>query len=324
MEIDHALVTGGAGFIGSNIVHDLVADDIQVTVLDNMSSSFGANESNLSGVQDEIELRRDDITNAEAVKSAVSDVDVVYHLAAQLSRPLSIEKPHRDVEINCNGTLNILEAIKQRNKNIPLIYAGTQAAFGVPNSLPVTEDHPDNPIDIYGANKLAGEHYCRVYSRIHDIPTLTLRLTNVYGPRAQLDNPKYGVINNFLRLAFEGDTLEVFDPGTMKRDPIYVADVVDAFRLATQAASTEGPVFVIGGGNPVSINTIAQQIVDTVGSGEVEIVEWPDDWDSVRVGDIYVDPSRAHEKLGWTPETDLSLGLQQTVDYYKTRLSSYL
>lgn len=323
-EDSSALITGGAGFIGSNLMHSLVDQGVDVTLLDSMSEEYGANRRNLSPISDEIELRVGDVRDKETVSNLVKDVDVVFHLAAQLSRPMSMEEPERDIDINCNGTITVLETVRKYNPTAKVVYTGSQAAFGEPSELPITETTDDNPVDIYGVNKLAGEHYCNVYYRAHGLKTTTVRLTNVYGPRAQLINANYGVINKFLRLALEEEQLTVYEPGTMKRDPIFVDDVVRALILAAESADANGEMFVIGSGNPVTIYELAETIVEVAGKGRVEMVPWPEDWESIRIGDIYTKPTYAYETLDWKPSTELEDGMEQTVTFYENHQDTYL
>lgn len=322
--IDTALITGGAGFIGSNLAIRLSDHDIDITILDSMNEEYGGNQKNLKPIAGDIELRVGDIRDKDIIRELIKDVDIIFHLAAQLSRPISMNHPEEDIDINCRGTINLLEALRKHNPQARFVYTGSQATFGKPTELPITEETADKPVDIYGANKLAAEHYGRIYNSAHGIPTVSLRLTNVYGPRAQLSNPNYGVINKFLRRALEDKILTVYEPGTMRRDPIFVDDVTDALVRAAIEPDAVGKTFVIGSCSPVSIRHLAEQIVEIVETGRVEMTDWPDDWASIRVGDIYVNPDRAYEVLGWEPRTELDEGLRQTVDFYQQHKEAYL
>lgn len=323
-EGDSALITGGAGFIGSNLAHFLLARGVEITILDTMSDEYGANRRNLFPAFDEVELCVGDVRDETTVSKLVEGVDAVFHLAAQLSRPISMDKPKRDIEINCKGTVTILEAVRKHNPDAKVVYTGSQAAYGEPTELPLTESVAPNPVDVYGANKLAAEQYCNVYHRAHGIDTTTVRLTNVYGPRAQLSNPNYGVINKFIKLSIKDKNLTVYEPGTMKRDPVFVNDVVRALVSAAESPEANGEMFVIASGESVTIHKLAQTIVDTVGTGTVEMVPWPEDWDSIRVGDIHADPAYAQNVLGWESTTGLKAGLRETVEYYQVNQDAYL
>lgn len=324
--VDAALVTGGYGFIGSNLATALSNRDVSVTVLDTMGKPYGSNPANLDLSDPNLEHVHGDVRDEKTVRDVASDVDVVFHLAAQLSRPRSLEDPRHDIDVNCNGTITVLETLKRENPTASLVFTGSQAEFGVPDELPLSEDVAERPIDVYGANKLAAEHYCDVYREVHGIDCTTLRLSNVYGPRANLQNVNYGVINKFLRLALEDEQLTVFEPGTMKRDPIFVGDVVRALIAAATTPSTERTrsSYVVGTGEPVTVRGIAEHIVEVAGSGTVEIVPWPDDWDSIRVGDLYMDPSAAMADLDWEPTVSFEDGLEETVAFYLSHWDAYL
>lgn len=326
VDFNTALVTGGYGFIGSNVATELARQGVSVRVLDSFLEGCGANRANLDESNPNLETLQGDVRDSEVVDHAISDVDVVFHLAAQLSRPRSLEDPAMDVEINCLGTITILEALRAENPNAQVVFAGSQAEFGIPETLPLSEDVPERPVDVYGTNKLAAEHYCSVYDTVHGIDATTLRFSNVYGPKANLRNVNYGVINKFIRLAFEGEELTVFRPGTMKRDPIFIDDVVRALVAAANrpADDLSRDSYVIGSGEPASVHELAERIVAAVGSGTVELVEWPEDWDSIRVGDLYMDPTAAREELDWEPTVSLKEGLSRTVSFYRNHREAYL
>jgi UDP-glucose 4-epimerase len=318
------VVTGGAGFIGSNLTIDLVGRGADVTVIDNFDEEYGGNTHNLAPVRDDIELITADVRKRQSIRSPIADADIVFHLAAQLSRKVSMESPQRDINTNCRGIINVLETVRNDNPGAKVVFAGSQAQFGSPQETPLTENTPTNPVDIYGADKLAAELYCKIYYESHGIDTTTLRLTNVYGPRSQLDNPNYGVINRFLRLAMENEKLPVFEPGDMKRDPVFVGDVVDAFVSAARTPASEGETFVVGSGSSVTILKLARTITSVVGGGRVNIVPWPEDWDKIRVGDIVVDVSKSERVLGWEPTVSLKDGLKATINYFEKNIDQYI
>lgn len=322
---EQVLITGGAGFIGSNLAHKLVEEGNEVTILDTMDERYGANQTNICQIRDKINFVRGDVRDPEIVSQLIDNVDVVFHMAAQLSRTRSMVDPIVDIDINCCGMATVLQAIQKHNPEARLVFTSSQAVYGVPNERPLTEDSVPDPIDIYGANKLAAEKYCSVYATAHDIETFVLRLTNVYGPRAQLQNPEYGVINRFIRLALQGETLPVYEPGTMKRDPIYIGDVVSGLLAAAQSNDeTVGEPLLLASGVAWSIRDLAEAIVDIAGSGEVEIVPWPEDWDSIRIGDITTDPTKTKDLLKWEPRTNFQDGLETTIRYYKRHWDDYV
>lgn len=316
------VITGGLGFIGSNLARALVEGGAEVTIIDAELDEYGANRFNISGIRDDVNLVIGDIRDAETVGGAVKDADWVFHLAAQLSRTLSMRNPVNDIEINCIGSMNVLDGVRKYAPDATVVYTGSQASFGITDDKPITEGSDTLPVDIYGVNKLAAENYFRTYNRAHGITTKTMRLTNVYGPRAQLRNSNYGVINKFIRLALADETLTVYEPGTMKRDPVYIGDVVDALLRIGPSGDSMTP-YVIGSGSSVSIKQLAKVIVNAAGRGRVKLTEWPDDWDSIQVGDISVNNEQAQSDLGWTPSVRLEQGIEQTISFYKEHKEEY-
>lgn len=317
-----AVVTGGLGFVGSNLARELLDRGADVTVLDARLEGYGANERNLAGVADAVTVETVDVRDAAAVRGSVERADYVFHLAAQLSRPTSMDEPRTDLRINCEGTLNVLEAARGAADPPAVVFASSQAVYGRPESLPVTERTPPNPVDVYGTNKLAGEHYADLYRETHGLDTTVVRLTNVYGPRAQLHNPNYGVVQRFLRLALCDEPLTVFEPGTMQRDLLYVDDAVAGILSACRTG--EHDLYLVASGESVSIEGLAERIVSVAGSGRVEMVEWPDEWDGIRVGDLRADPTRLRRDTGWTATTPLRDGLAETVAFYRRHRDAYL
>lgn len=320
---EKVLVTGGLGFIGSNLVHELVDRGAHVTVLDSLSDEYGGNMFNVSEIKGEISIVNGDVRQESVVRDVVNGQDVVFHLAAQLSRVISMDEPKIDAQVNCIGTLHVLEAVRELEPSAKVIYTSSQAVYGPSCQLPITEQTPTNPIDIYGCNKLAAEEYMSIYNNVHDVFTNSLRLTNVYGPRAQLDNPKYGVVNKFLRLALENRELTVYKPGDVTRDFIFVGDVVDAL-LKSGRCGTPGERYVIGSGKSISIADLAKTIVRVAERGSVEFTEWPDEWNDIRMDDISVKPDKVQTELSWSPKTELSEGLRKTVEYYDHNLTEYI
>lgn len=319
---DTVLVTGGLGFIGSTLVRRLVRAGVDVRVADAGLEAYGANSFNLEGVREGVSIHDVDVRDEDAVSELVYEADHVFHLAAQLSRTVAQERPHTDLRINAEGTLNVLEAAVRAADSPSVIYTSSQAVYGSPASLPLTEETPTAPIDLYGCTKLAGEHYADVYRSVHDLDVTVLRLTNVYGPRAQLHNPHYGVVNRFLQLALRDEPLTVFGSGTTRRSFVHVDDVVRALLVA--AGETPRDTYLVGDETSITIRELAERIVETAGTGRVEFVDWPDDWDGIRVGDVTVDTSRLRGDTDWTLGVEFEDGLESTVDYYETHLEEYV
>lgn len=320
----HVTITGGLGFIGSNLAQRLVDGNSEITVIDSCMAGYGANMFNINGIEEDIEYINADVRNKEDIDHIIKQSDIVYHLAAQLSRPESNREPIKDNEINCRGLLNILTAAKEADNPPKIVFTSSQAVVGSPDNLPIDEDTPPNPLDIYGANKYAGENYCKIFHDVHDVPTVVLRLTNVYGPRAQLSNPNYGVIQKFIKLSLLDEKIPVFRPGTMTRDLIYVDNVVDSLITVAKSEKTTGEKYMVGSGEKIQVKELAEQIVDISESGTVEVVDWPDDWDSIRIGDLYSDPSKLVSETNWEPQIDITEGLEQTIQFYNKNIDEYI
>lgn len=318
------LITGGLGFIGSNLAHRLVEEGAEVVILDAALERYGANAENIAEISDRVSVVKEDVRNAEIIDQYVSAADIVYHFAAQLSRTVSLNDPELDMDINCRGTLNVLRSASDADPSPKVVFASSQAVVGVPDELPIDENTRAAPVDVYGANKRAGEMYFDLYNRVEKVPTTVVRLSNVYGPHAQLSNNEYGVIHQFIRKAIEDEELTVFEPGDMKRDFVFVDDVVDALEKIGRNPSSCGNRYMIGSGSSVTINELATLIVREAKAGSVELVPWPDDWEAIRIGDMETDPSTIEEQLGWTAEVALSEGIGRTLNFYRSKRTHYI
>jgi len=321
------LITGGLGFIGSNLAHRLVRMGANVILYDALLEGYGGNLANIEEIKDKVNVVIGDVREYDKLKTIIKEdcIDIIYHCAAQVSRIVSMSDPILDIEINCIGTINVLEAARNSGNNeIKIIYTGSRAATGYARYLPVDEETLPEPADVYGVNKLAGELYCKVYYKTYGLKTVTLRLNNCYGPRAQLKNPAYGVINWFIRLALEDKTITVHEPGTQLRDYVYIEDVIDALLLAAQYNNVYGETFYVGSEKPVSLIDLANLILKLTGSGKVKIVPHPIEWKQIEIGDFYVDCTKIKRRLRWKAKTSLKEGLMKTINFYKRRLHEYI
>ncbi len=334
------LVTGGAGFIGSNLAHKLVELGHRVAILDNFHPAYGGNDRNLFEIQNNIELIRGDILDQNLMTKLVQDSDVVYHIAAQCSHVDSLTDPWFDLEVNCKGTLCVLEAARQSPKKPVIIYAGTRATIGAPLELPASETTLPNPTDIYGVNKLAAELYGSVYARVHRIPFVTLRLTNCYGPRHQMKSGKYGILNWFVSLALQNKPIKIFGTGEQLRDYLYIDDAIEAFIKTThfafdlreekkswplvQLSGSQVPFAVIhiGSGKGLRFVDCARKITEKTKS-PLEFVSWPQDRKAIETGDYVSDGKAAEEVLNWVPQVTFDDGLEKTIQFYSKNLSYY-
>jgi len=305
MQISRILITGGAGFIGSHIVDRLIKEGYEVVVLDNFSSGKVKNiQHHLSSQR--LQLVRGDIRNSEDVKKAVKDVDTIFHLAAIVNVPLSIENPLLVNDVNIEGTLNLLTASLKENIQ-RLIYVSTCAVYGEARYLPINEEHPIMPLSPYGISKFSAEGYCRVFHTIHGLETVCLRFFNVYGPR-QSKGPYSGVITQFISRLRRGEAPVIYGDGEQTRDFVYVKDVIEASMLALERQHCGGEVINIGSGKPTTINHLAKVLGRLFGKADVKPEYAPP-----RAGDIrnsYADIRKAEGVLGYKPRIKLEDGIR--------------
>jgi len=320
----NVLITGGLGFIGSNLARRLVDLGAKVTILDNLLKLGGGNISNVKDIMKKIKIIRKDVRDWSAVKNAVQSKEFVFHLAAQVDQTTAMKNPKLDVEINCGGTLNILEACRLYNTKAKIVYTSSRVVVGEPVYLPVDEEHPTNPKNIYGINKLAAEKYCILYNKVYDSQTTVLRLSNVYGPRAQLRHPHYGVLNLFIGYALTSRTIPIYGDGSQSRDYVFVEDVVEALILAAENERSVGEVFLVGSGKEIKLIDIAKMVIEIVGKGDYEFVPYPPTLDKTDVRRFVVDYSKIRKFLGWAPNTTLYNGISKTVEFYRKNLRDYL
>ena len=301
MSIDKALVTGGAGFIGSHLVERLAADGIDVTVLDNFQAGT---RKNLQEVGATIQVIEGDTRDQHVLNKAVTDIDVVYHLAANASVPYSVDNPRYDFETNAGGTFNVLEA--SRNSDVSkVVYASSAAVYGEPVYTPMDEDHPLHPVSPYGVSKLTGEKYGFIFKETYGLPFSALRIFNTYGPRQS----RYVMYDFLKKLKENPEALEVLGTGEQVRDYCYVSDTVNAFRIITEY---EG-VYNVAGGTPTSIREVAESMVSQVAPG-AEITYTGKSWK----GDITVltaDITKIKER-GFSPEIPLEEGIKQLIQWF--------
>jgi UDP-glucose 4-epimerase len=318
------LITGGMGFIGSNLAHKLISLGANVTLYDAMLPQYGGNPANIREIKNKVEFVKGDTRNFKLLAKNVREKDVVFNLAAQVSHPISISHPLLDVEINCIGNLNLLEACRRFNKDAVIVYSGTRGQTGDAVYLPVDEKHPDNPLDINGIDKLAAEKYHLLYNRLYGIPAVSIRIGNTYGPRHQMKHGQYGVLNYFIRKALLGEIIEVYGDGKQIRDYCYVDDVVDALILAAQKKSAIGEVFLIGSGERMRFIDMVRKVIECVGRGSYKFVPFPPGRKAIDVRNYYVSNKKIKSMLGWEPKTSFDTGLRKTVEFYKKRLNEYI
>lgn len=317
------LVTGGLGFIGSNLVHALVERGAQVTVADALIPQHGGDEYNIADVRSKIQLQIVDVSERDALKSLVEGQEFIFHLAGQMSHGDSMRNPELDLSVNCVATLRLVEACRQFNPSAVLLNTSTRQVYGKPQRLPVDEDHPTVPVDVNGINKLAAEYYHLLYHRVYDVRSVVLRLTNTYGPRQQISNDRQGMAGVFLYRALKGLPLRLFGGGDQLRDFNYVDDVVDALLLAAASPGCYGKVFNLGADRAYSLVQYSRILGELCGA-ETEIVPFPSDRKLIDIGDYYGTYQRFRYVTGWQPKYDLHEGLKKSVEFFARERDHYV
>jgi UDP-glucose 4-epimerase len=312
------VVTGGLGFIGSNLVHALTRAGAHVRVVDALVPGHGGDRRNLEGLPADAHV---EVLVAEVGASEVADVldgvDVVFNLAGQVSHTASMREPERDLHLNAMSHARFLEQLREVAHAARVVHASTRQVYGRPLRLPVDEEHPARPVDVNGVAKLAGEQLHMVYAHAHRMAITSLRLTNVYGPRQCLRSDELGFLPVFVRLALQGRQIRLFGDGSQRRDCLHVDDVVDALVRCT-GASGVGSVFNIGTTDHHSLADIAHLMAELGGAGtEVVTTEWPDAHQRIDIGSFETDSSAAAAELGWRAVTPLRDGLAQTLSFYR-------
>ena len=318
------MITGGVGFIGSNLARRLVDLGADVLLVDSLIPAYGGNLFNIADIKDRLRLNVADVRQESTMNYLVRHVDVIFNLAGQVSHIDSMRDPYTDLEINCRSQLCLLEACRRNNPKAKVVYAGTRQVYGKPETLPVTEQHLVRPTDINGINKVAGEYYHLVYNNVFGVRGCSLRLTNIYGPRQLVKHNRQGFIGWFIRLAVEDREIQIYGDGSQLRDFVFVDDAADAFLRAGASDACNGEVFNVGGSQPVSHRELVALLLKVAGTGRVRHVPWPDEKKAIDIGSFYADSSKLKARVGWEPVTPLEEGLRRTVDYYRRHLSHYL
>src|SRR4051812_26186002 len=320
----NVLVTGGLGFIGSHLAARLVELGANVTIVDSLIPEYGGNLFNVRDIEERVRINISDIRDPWSIRTLVRGQDFIFNLAGQVSHIDSMEDPGTDLDINCKAQLSLLEACRRVNPSAVVVFAASRQQYGRPQFVPVTEDHPLVPVDVNGINLIAGESYHLLYHDVYEIPTVSLRLTNTYGPHLLMKHGRQGFITTFIKLALHGEPIKVFGDGSQLRDFTYVSDAVDAFLAAAITPETFGRAFNVGGQEPVSLLDVARLAQDLAGAGgTVETVPWPPEREKIDIGSIYVSHDRLREATGWDPLVSLRDGLAATLAFYREHGEHY-
>ena len=317
------LITGGLGFIGSNLARRLVDLGARVTLVDSLIPEYGGNLFNIAGLEDQVQVNISDVRDQHSMRFLVQGQDHLFNLAGQTSHMDSMEDPGTDLEINCRAQLSILEACRRYNPRIKVVFASTRQIYGKPDYLPVDEKHLLRPVDVNGINKMAGEWYHILYNNVYELRACALRLTNTIGPRMRIKDARQTFLGVWVRLLLEGKTFEVWG-GEQLRDFTYVDDVVDAFLLAAASKEANGEVFNLGCERVIGLKALADLLVEVNGGGRYEIRSFPPDRKRIDIGDYYADYSRIRSVLEWEPKVSLREGLARTVAFFRDNLAHYL
>jgi UDP-glucose 4-epimerase len=317
------LITGGAGFIGSNLAHRLVALGAQVTVVDSFIPEYGGNLRNLLEIEPQLRVNIADVRDEHSMDYLVQGQDYLFNLAGQTSHLDSMRDPYTDLEINCRAQLSILEACRKHNSAIKIVYASTRQIYGKPDYLPVDERHLLHPTDVNGINKMAGEWYHILYNNVYGIRACALRLTNTYGPRMRVKDARQTFLGVWVKRIIDGEPIQVWGDGRQIRDFTYADDCVDALLMAAAAEEANGQIFNLGSDETINLRDLAALMVEISNSGSYEIIPFPADRKPIDIGDYYGDYRLIRGRLGWQPQVRLRDGLARTLAFYRANREHY-
>jgi len=317
------LISGGLGFIGSNLARNLVDLGARVTLVDSLVPEYGGNLFNIAGLEDRLQVNISDVRDEYSLRYLVQHKDLLFNLAGQTSHADSMQDPYTDLDINCRAQLSILESCRKHNPDIKIIFASTRQVYGKPEYLPVDEKHLLRPADVNGINKMAGEWYHIVYNNVYGVRACALRLTNTIGPRMRVKDARQTFVGTWIRQILEDKAFEVWDGGQV-RDFTYVDDAVDALLLTASSEKTDGQVFNLGGTCVISLKELAELLIDVNGGGSYVVRSFPAERKKIDIGDYHADFSRIRSVLGWEPRVSLRDGLARTLAFYREHLKHYI
>jgi len=317
------MITGGLGFIGSNLARRLVELEAEVLLVDSLIPEYGGNLFNVAGIEDKVRINIADVRDEHGMNYLVRGHDYLFNLAGQVSHTDSMRDPYTDLEINCRSQLSILEACRKNNPEVKIVYAGTRQQYGRPDYLPVDERHLMHPVDVNGINKMAGEWYHIVYNNVYGICATSLRMTNTYGPRMRVKDARQTFVGWWLRQIIEGQELQIFGTGLQVRDFDYVTDVVEALLMVAASEQANGEIYNLGGEEPINLIDLAELLIEINGSGSYRLVPFPPERKVIDIGDYYADYRKVRGKLGWKPKVLLREGFERTLQFYQENREHY-
>jgi UDP-glucose 4-epimerase len=321
----HILITGGLGFIGSNLARRLADAGAHLILVDSLIPAYGGNLFNLEGYADRVTINIADVRDEYSMDYLVQGQDILFNLAGQTSHLDSMRDPYTDLDINVRSQLSILEACRKQNPGIKIVYASTRQFYGKPDYLPVDERHPLHPTDVNGINKMAGEWYHIVYNNVYGIRATSLRLTNTYGPRMRVKDARQTFLGIWLKQLLSGEPIIVYGDGHQLRDFNYVDDVVEALLLAASDERADGQIYNLGSAEPpISLLDLARLLITANDAGDFRCIPFPPDRKAIDIGDYYADFGKIRRELGWTPRIPLADGLRRSLEYFRRALPHYL
>jgi UDP-glucose 4-epimerase len=317
------IITGGLGFIGSNLAHKLALTGARVTIVDSLIPDSGGNLYNAKDIKRTVRINICDLRDENSMSVLVEPQDYIFNLAALTSHTDSMTNPYADMEVNCRGQLSLLEACRKSHSRAKIVYAGTRQVYGAPQYLPVDEAHPVLPPDINGVHKFAGEWYHMIYHKAYGLKTTSLRLTNTYGPRMLMKHSRQGFVACFMRQAMDGECITIYGDGKQFRDFNYVDDVTDALLRAAASEKTDGEIYNLGSEEQVTLLDFAKLLIRTCGMGSYRLVPFPSERKKIDIGSYRGNYQKIKETLGWEPRVTLENGLRKTIEFYQAHKAHY-
>jgi UDP-glucose 4-epimerase len=320
---EKVLITGGLGFIGSNVAIRLVECGASVTLLDSLHPTCGANYFNIEPIKNDVEVIEGDSCNLELMRKLVRGKRFIFNLAGHVSHIESMQEPFEDLQMNAVAPLTVLEACRHENREASIVYSGTRQAYGRPEALPAVETQLLKPVDVNGVSKMAGEWFHMVYARAHGMHTVSLRLINTYGPRQLVKHARQGFVGWFIKQAIEGEEIQVFGDGQQLRSFNFIEDVVNALLIAGSNDQLNGDYFNLAGVRPVSLEEFVKILLKAAGVGSYRIVPFPPEKKAIDIGSVYSSAAKFNAASGWKARVSIEEGLPPTLEYYRKNRSKY-